>query len=68
MKRSKSAWGSLMVAALLVFFLWASLPSRSAGGRFGLHLQDGPPATQTTVVQPLARASNLILVEFFAGY
>jgi hypothetical protein len=68
MKRSKSAWGSLMVAALLMFFLWASLPSRSAGGRFGLHLQDGPPATQTTVVQPLARASNLILIEFFAGY
>jgi hypothetical protein len=68
MKQSKSAWGSLTVAALLVFFLWASLHFRSAGGRFGLHLKDVPPATQTTVVQPLARASNLILVEFFAGY
>jgi hypothetical protein len=68
MKRSKSAWSSLTVVALLVFFLWVSLPSRSAGGRFGLHLKDVPPATQTAIVLPLAGASNLILVEFFAGY
>jgi hypothetical protein len=70
MKRSKSAIGSFVLAVLLVILLWTSLPSQSKGGKFGLQVQefDSPPVTPTTAAQPVIRASNLILVEFFAGY
>jgi hypothetical protein len=69
MKRSKSVWGIFVLATLLLILFWTSYSSKSQGGSVsGLHLKDVPPSTQTAVVQPQARASNLILVEFFAGY
>jgi hypothetical protein len=68
MKRSKSAWAVFLLATLLLILFWTSYSSKSEGGRSGMHLKEAPPSTQTAVVQPQARASNLILVEFFAGY
>jgi hypothetical protein len=68
MKRSKSVMGILTLAGLLLIFLWTSMPAKTPGSISGLRLQNSPPSTQTAVAQPQARASNLILIEFFAGY
>jgi hypothetical protein len=68
MKRSSSVRAVFLLATLLLILFWTSLSSKPLGGRSSLHLKEAPPPTQTAVVQPQARASNLILVEFFAGY
>ncbi len=68
MKRSRSVLGVWTLAGLLLVFLWASIPSKTQGNMSSSHLQDSPPSTPTVVALPLARASNLILIEFFAGY
>jgi hypothetical protein len=68
MKRSRSVLGAWILAGLLLAFVWASMQSKTQGTTSGLHIQGSPTSTQTAVAQPLVRASNLILIEFFAGY